>query len=333
MDSSKRSGKRLPAAAASAAATAARWNDRHNPIEKAKHWLWVIVRTVLVTGICFVILYPILTKLSIALRDKQDMFDATVVWLPRHLTLENIQTVMDYLRYPEAVTNTLLLSIGTSLLQLVSCALAGYGFARLRFRGSGLLFGIVIFTIVVPPQTIMVPTYLHYRFFDVFGLYGLFTGSKGVNLLESFWPFFISSGLAMGLKNGLYIFIFRQFFRSLPKDLEEAAYVDGAGIPGTFVRVMLPNAAPGIATVLLFSFIWQWNDSYFVNLFAPNYTLLARMLDLLPGAVRPEYVGGISHTSLYLNTGILLGIMPIFILYLFAQKYFVESVERTGLVG
>lgn len=169
--------------------------------------------------------------------------------------------------------------------------------------------------------------------FDVFGLYHLFTGKDGVNLLESFWPFFISSGLAMGLKNGLYIYIFRQFFRSLPKDLEEAAYVDGAGIPGTFARVMLPNAVPAIATVMLFSFIWQWNDSYFVNLFAPNYTLLARMLDLLPGAVRPEYVGGISHTSLYLNTGTLLGILPIFILYLFAQRYFVESIERTGLVG
>ncbi|MGM1045430.1 MAG: carbohydrate ABC transporter permease [Bacillota bacterium] len=309
------------------------WYERYNPVEKAKHWLWIITRTVLLFGICFIILYPILTKVSIALRDKQDLFDSTVVWIPRNLTLDNIKTVFGYLNYTEAVRNTFILSMVTSALQLISCALAGYGFARLKFRGSGILFGVVIFTIVVPPQTIMVPTYLHYRFFDVFGLYQLFTGKHGINLLESFWPFFISSGLAMGLKNGLYIFIFRQFFRSLPKDLEEAAYVDGAGILKTFAQVMLPNAVPAIATVMLFSFIWQWNDSYFVNLFAPNYTLLSRMLDLLPGTVRPEYVGGVSHMSLYLNTGTLLGILPIFFLYLFAQKYFVESVERTGLVG
>ncbi|MGG3280128.1 carbohydrate ABC transporter permease [Paenibacillus solani] len=309
------------------------WYHRYNPVEKAKHWLWIATRTVLLLGICFIILYPIMTKLSIALRDKQDLFDSTVVWIPRNLTLDNIKVVFGYLKYPEAVRNTLILSLGTSVLQLISCALAGYGFARLKFKGSGILFGVVIFTIIVPPQTIMVPTYLHYRFFDVFGLYELFTGKHGVNLLESFWPFFISSGLAMGLKNGLYIFIFRQFFRSLPKDLEEAAYVDGAGILKTFARVMLPNAVPAIATVMLFSFIWQWNDSYFVNLFAPNYTLLSRMLDLLPGTVRPETGGGAAHLSLYLNTGTLLGILPIFVLYLFAQKYFVESVERTGLVG
>ncbi|MCQ6559007.1 carbohydrate ABC transporter permease [Paenibacillus mendelii] len=322
---------RISASAALQAVT--RWYDSYNPVEKAKHWLWIIVRAVLLIGICFIILYPIITKVSLAFRDKQDMFDSTVVWLPRNFTLDNIKLIFGYLNYTEAVTNTFILSLTTSILQLVSCALAGYGFARLKFRGSGFLFGVVIFTIVVPPQTIMVPTYLHYRFFDVFGLIGLFTGKHGVNLLESFWPFFISSALAMGLKNGLYIFIFRQFFRSLPKDLEEAAYVDGAGILKTFARVMLPNAVPAIATVMLFSFIWQWNDSYFVNLFAPNYTLLSRMLDLLPGIIRPEYVGGISHTSLYLNTGTLMGILPIFVLYLFAQRYFVESVERTGLVG
>ncbi|MCM3338564.1 hypothetical protein M3650_07935 [Paenibacillus sp. MER TA 81-3] len=102
---------------------------------------------------------------------------------------------------------------------------SGYGFARLKFKGQGIMFELVIFTIVIPPQTIMIPTYLHFRFFDVFGLYEWFTGKKGVNLLESYWPFFLSSAFAMDMKNGLYIFIFRQFFRGLPKELEEAAYV------------------------------------------------------------------------------------------------------------
>lgn len=309
------------------------WLDRYQPVEKTKYWLWIVVRNVIIFGICFVILYPILLKLSLAFRDRNDLFDSTVVWIPRTFTLDNVKIVMSHLDYFTAVSNTLVLSVGTAVLQLISCALAGYGFARLKFRGSGILFAIVIFTIVIPPQTLMVPTYLHFRFFDVFGLYELFTGSKGINLLESYWPFFISSALAMGLKNGLYIFIFRQFFRALPKEMEEAAYVDGAGVFRTFARVMLPNAVPAIATVMLFSFVWQWNDSYFASLYMHNSVMLSRMLDLLPGIIRPEHVGGISHTSLLLNTGILLGIAPIFIFYLFAQKYFVESVERTGLVG
>jgi multiple sugar transport system permease protein len=247
--------------------------------------------------------------------------------------MQNIYYMIEKLNYWEAITTTFTLSAGASVLQLITCALAGYGFARLKFRGSGFLFMIVIFTIVIPPQTIMAPTYLHFRFFDVFGLYHLFTGKPGVNLLESYWPTFISAALGMGMKNGLYIFIFRQFFRGLPKELEEAAYVDGAGVLKTFARVMLPNAIPAVATVFLFSFVWQWNDDYFVNIFMANTVSLSRQLAMLPQLARPEYVGGYTYASMLINTGALLGIAPIFFLYLWAQKYFVESVERAGVVG
>jgi len=303
-------------------------------VEWSKRWLWILTRTVLIYGICIVILYPIAQKISYAFRAEIDLYDSSVLWIPRNFTLDHFKAVYTLIKYPDAVLNTFILSVGTSCLQLISCALAGYGFARLKFRGSGILFGLVIFTIVVPPQTIMVPVYLHYRYFDLFGLYELFSGNKGVNLLNSFWPFFISSMLASGLKNGLYIYIFRQFFRALPKELEEAAYVDGSGILRTFVRVMLPNAVPAIATVMLFSFVWQWNDSYFVNMYAPNYTLLSRTLDLLPGTAAGLLgVNAAALISMYLNVGALLGLTPIFILYLFAQRYFVESVERTGIIG
>jgi len=317
----------------SAAGSLAGWYVRYNPLDKLKHWLWVIVRTVLIFGISFIILYPIFMKLSLAFKDKSDLFDSSIVWIPSNFTLHNIEIVIKHLDYFPAILNTFVLSAGTALLQLVACALAGYSFAKLRFKGSGILFAIVVFTLVIPPQTIMAPTYLHFRFFDVFGLYNWFTGSGGINLLESYWPFYISSALAMGMKNGLYIFIFRQFFRGLPKELEEAAYVDGAGVLKTFVKVMLPNAVPAIVTVLLFSFVWQWNDDYFVSLYMANSTTLSGKLLMLPWYVLPQYVGGIAYSSLLINTGTLLAIAPIFILYLFVQRYFVESVERTGLVG
>lgn len=309
------------------------WGERHNPVDKVKGWLWVFTRAVLIIGICFIVLYPILLKLSIAFKAKEDVFDSSVVWIPRHITLDNIKISLDLLKYFEAATNTFILSTGASILQLISCALAGYGFARLKFRGRSLFFALVVFTIVIPPQTIMAPTYLHYRFFDVFGLYQLFTGQRGVNLLETFWPFFLSSALAMGMKNGLYIFIFRQFFRALPKELEEAAYVDGAGILKTFFRVILPCTVPAVVTVVLFSFVWQWNDSYFTNLYMANSTTLAKMLSILIPSIRGSVTIEMSYISILVNTATLLAIAPIIVLYMFAQRYFVESVERTGVVG
>jgi len=315
-----------------AASAVSKWNKHHRPVDKVKHWLWILSRFILLFGICFVIIYPILTKLSIAFKRRDDIFDSTIVWIPRHFTMDNVHKAIEMLDYFKALSNTFTLSAVTSILQVVSCGLAGYGFARLKFKGSGILFALVIFTIIIPPQTILAPIYLHFRFFDVFGLYELFTGKHGVNLLESFWPFFISSATAMGMKNGLYIFIFRQFFRGLPKELEEAAYVDGAGILKTFYKVMLPNAIPAMATVILFSFVWQWNDDYFTNLYMANGLTLPQTLYILPTkmyGIQNEW----TYNSMIINTATLLAIAPIFLLYMFAQRYFVESVERTGIVG
>lgn len=304
---------------------------RFNPLEKSKLWLWKLVRTVLIAGFCFIILFPLFLRLSVAFRSKVDIYDPTVLWIPRHFTLDNIKIAMEATHYFSALLNTFLISAGTTIIQLASCALAAYAFARLKFKGSGLLFGLVIFTIVVPPQTIMIPLYLTYRYFDLFGLVKLLSGKSSVNLIDTFWPFLISSATAMGLKNGLYIYIFRQFFRGIPKEIEESAFVDGAGVLKTFYRIMLPNAVPAIVTVLLFSFVWQWNDSYYVSLFLSKVKVLSTQLMDMGSALGKE--PDLVYQSMLLNTGVLLLTAPLIILYLFVQRYFVESVERTGIVG
>jgi multiple sugar transport system permease protein len=303
---------------------------RYNPVEKGKIWTWIVIRTVLITGFCFIILFPLFMRISIAFRSKVDIYDPTVLWIPRHFTLDNLKIAMETTNYLQSLLNTILISSSTTIIQLVSCALAAYAFARLPFRGSGILFAFVIFTIVVPPQTIMIPLYLTYRYFDLFGIVPLLTGKSSLNLIDTFWPFLISSGTAMGLKNGLYIYIFRQFFRGIPKEIGEAALVDGAGAIRTFFRIMIPNAVPAIITVLLFSFVWQWNDSYYVSLFLNQVKVLSTsLMDMGMGLKEPDPV----YTSMLLNTGVLLTIAPLIVLYLFVQKYFVESVERTGVVG
>jgi multiple sugar transport system permease protein len=304
---------------------------KYNPLEKLKKWSWIAVRNTMILGFCFIILFPLVLRLSVAFRSKVDIYDSTVLWIPRHFTFDNIKIVIESTKYFTALLNTLWIAGGTTLIQLVSCALAAYAFARLKFKGSGLLFGLVIFTIVVPPQTIMIPLYMTYRYFDPFGLVSLFTGKDSINLIDTFWPFLISAGTAMGLKNGLFIYIFRQFFRGIPKDIEEAALADGASIFATFSRIMLPNAIPAVVTVLLFSFVWQWNDSYYVSLFLSKVKVLStQLMDIGPALGKePDPV----YQSMLLNTGVLLTMAPLIAMYLFVQRYFVESVERTGLVG
>ncbi|GIP17251.1 transporter [Paenibacillus montaniterrae] len=306
--------------------------------ENWKKWLWSFVRYTLILGLAFVILYPILQKISTAIKDKSDLYSPIVVWIPQNYSLNNFKQVISIMDYWETLLNTFSLSAVTTILTAVSCALAGYGFARLKFKGSNLLFAGVLLTILVPPTTILIPIYLNLKDFTLMGLIPLLTG-KPVNLLNSYWPFILTSMTANSLKAGLYIFIFRQFFRGIPKEVEEAAYIDGASIGKTFMRIMLPNAVPAIITVTLFSFVWQWNDSFYTTTYLTSSKVMATQLSSLPYNLAIQLDGGDAskadpfYLSMVQDTGILMAILPLIIIYLFVQRYFVESIERTGIVG
>ncbi|WP_242457371.1 carbohydrate ABC transporter permease [Insulibacter thermoxylanivorax] len=303
-----------------------------------KKWLWIIVRFVLIVGLSFVILYPILKKISTAIKDRADLYSPIVVWIPENFSLDNFRQAIRVMDYWETLLNTFTLAGMTTVLTAISCALAGYGFARLKFKGSNVLFACVVLTILVPPTTILIPMYLNLKDFSLFGLIPLFNGGKPVNLLNSYWPFVLTSMTAVSYKAGLFIFIFRQFFRGIPKEIEEAAYVDGAGVTKTFTHIMLPNAIPAIITVCLFSFVWQWNDSFFTTTYLTSSKVMSTQLSSLPHNLQVQLTAGVSqedpfYLSMVQDTGILLAILPLIIIYLFVQRYFVESVERTGIVG
>ncbi|MDQ0059108.1 multiple sugar transport system permease protein [Paenibacillus harenae] len=313
--------------------------ERLLSLESWKRGLWTIVRLVLIIGLSFVILYPIIQKISTSIKDKADMYSPIVVFIPEHFTLDNFKQAITIMDYWKTLVNTIGLSTMTTILTAVSCAFAGYAFARLKFKGSNLLFAGVILTILVPPTTILIPIYMNLKDFTLLGLVPLLTGGKSINLLDSYWPFILTSITANSLKAGLYIFIFRQFFRGIPKEVEEAAYIDGAGIGSTFLRIMLPNATPSIITVLLFSFVWQWNDSFFTTTYLTSSKVMSTQLTSLPYNLQIMLEGGATTNkdpffmSMVQDTGILLAILPLVILYLFVQRYFVESIERTGIVG
>ena len=230
--------------------------------KKAGERTWSFFRFVILSGIGFIVLYPLIYMVSCAFRERSDMNDPTVMWLPRNYTLDVIKETWRIMDFGSVLKNTIFLNIGCSLVQVMSCAVTGYGFARFSFKGKKLLFGIVIMMILVPPQVISLPLYTQFRFFGIKGLFS-------VNLIDSMLTMYLPAMTANGIRSGLMILIFRQFFRGLPRELEDAACIDGCGPFMTFIRVMIPNAASAFLTVFLFSVVWYWNDYYVSTGFYP----------------------------------------------------------------
>ena len=230
-----------------------------------------LIRFLLLFGLCFMIIQPLLDKLSVSFMAERDLYDSTVISIPRHLTTANYSLAASkiLLNYGTTFLNTLIVSLAVSVLQIAACTLVGYGFARFEFPFKKFWFAAVIITVIIPPQTISSSLYLHFNFFDIFGIFKATTGSS-LNLRGSPIPYALMSATCMGLKNGLYIYMIRQFFTGIPKSLEEAAYVDGCSIFKTFWRVILPDAVPILVSCFLFSFVWQWNDYFYTTTLTPG---------------------------------------------------------------
>jgi multiple sugar transport system permease protein len=297
-----------------------------------------IIRFILLFGMCFMILQPILNKISVSFMTEKDLYNPIVISIPEHFTTGNYRLAAELMNYRQAVLNSLLISLTIAALQIAVCTLAGYGFARFEFPFKKFWFAMVILVILIPPQTIASSLHLHFRFFDLLGLSQLITGST-INLRGSKLLYYLMSAGCMGLKNGLYIYMIRQYFRNIPGDLEEAAYVDGCGMLKTFVRIMLPQAKPIITSCFLFAFVWQWTDGFYSKMFLGNTKLvstgLARIVDSL-GAYIQRINGvkttiSVAYSNCILATGTLMIIVPLIILYLFAQRSFVESISSTGI--
>lgn len=297
-----------------------------------------VIRFILLFGMCFMILQPILNKISVSFMTEGDLYNPIVISIPEHFTTDNYRLAATIMNYKKGLINSLVISLLVSILQIAMCTLVGYGFARFEFPLKKLWFACVILVILIPPQTIASSLHLHFRFFDVMGLFQLIKGET-LNLRGSRIPYFLMSAGCMGLKNGLYIFMIRQFFRNIPSDMEEAAYVDGCGILKTFVKIMLPEAKPIITSCFLFAFVWQWTDGFYSKMFLGNTVLvstsLSRIVDSLGAFIQKETGARVTISVAYSNcilaTGTLMIILPLIILYLFAQRQFVESISSSGI--
>lgn len=288
-----------------------------------------VVRTLFLLGLCYLFLFPVFYLMLAAFSDAESLKNPNVVWIPLKWTFENVVSAIAKLDFwPAAGLSAIHAVFGTAA-SLASCSLVGYGLARYKFAEKGIVFMAVILTIIVPPQILLITQYLQYLNFL----------GTGISLLNTPWVLILPAIFGAGLKNGLFIFIFRQFFLGMPKDLEEAAWVDGCNPLMTFIRIIVPSSGPGIITVTLFSFVWHWNDYYYSGmLYNKDLKPLIPKMQLIKSdletAVLNGGVGGkaLSSRGVLAAAGIMTIIVPL-VLYLFLQRHFVESIERTGIVG
>ncbi len=292
-----------------------------------------LLRTIFLLGIGFYILYPLFIKLMASFMNESDIFDATVSLVPKTFTMENFKLVFDTMNYPKAFLNTLLLSAIVMLLQIASSLLVGYGFGKFDFPCKKLLFALGIFMLCVPPQIIVFPLYLNYVNFDIFGIFKAINGEP-LSFINTYFPFVFSSAFCTGTQGMMFVFMFRQYFRGVPKEIEEAARVDGAGELLTFVRIMVPSSIPVTVCVAVLSFIWQWNDIFWTSRYLRGTDLLSVNLYTLSASVVSQIgESNLAYKSILNSAGAILLILPLVIAYMFVQKLFIQSVERSGIVG
>ena len=304
-----------------------RYNRRKALIDS----IWPIFRFLILFGLGFIILYPMIFMISTAFRPSEQMNDPSIIWLPKSLTMANIEDVWKIMDYGNTALNTVLLNLIASVLEVLSCSITGYGFARFKFKGKNILFAIVTLMIIVPPQIITIPLFMQYSFGWITVLKG------GESLINSPLTMYLPALFANGIRGGLFIYIFRQFFRGLPKELEDAAYLDGCGPLRTYVQVMIPNAKTSFLTVFLFAIVWYWNDFYISSSYFTRNDTVALMLKNLDATLIQELFNGqqvgIRQMIVWLEAGCILSITPILIMYVFLQRYFIEGVERSGITG
>ena len=207
---------------------------------------------VILLSVGFVYLYPILHMAVTSLKSLTDLLDPSVKWLPHTMTFENYTEALDVMNAGERIWDTLLVSFVPSLAQMLSCSMAGYAFARFRFKGHSFLLLCVMLTFVVPFPVLMVPTYTLYADYGILG---------SINTL------LLPALLGNGLRSAIFILIFMSFFAQTPRSLDEAARVDGAGETRVFVTIAIPLALPAFLTTFLFSFVWYWNETYITSLY------------------------------------------------------------------
>ena len=275
---------------------------------------------ILIVG-AIVMIMPFAWMVSTSLKPDHEIFGDTIQWIPSQFDMQNYVDAFKQTRMPRLFANTILVTVVTIVSQLLLCSMAGYAFARLHFRGKNLLFFSLLSTAMVPFEVLIIPIFLFIRAFPLAGGNDIF-GQGGTGLINTLlgvmFPNFVS---VFG------VFLFRQFYLNFPKEVEEAAIVDGCSRIGVYWRIVVPNSKPVLGTMALFAFMWSWNDFLWPLVIVKEDGLKTIQLGLSVFNQRE------STAWAELMAASVIAVVPVIFLYIFLQRFLVSGGLTTGVKG
>lgn len=302
--------------------------------------VYSIARYIFLLAFSYILLYPLIFMIASSFKSATDFYDPTIEWVPKNPVFSNFELAIKAMGFGNSIKDTFIFEMLAAALEVISCGVAAYGLARFQFKGKKLLNGVMILTILVPTAMIIIPSYLNFRYLDIFGilkLAGKIIGKElRLNVIDTPFVMWLPSVFAVGLKGGLFIYIYKQFFQGLPKEFEEAAYIDGAGPIRTFLSVIVPSSTVSITTVTMFAVVWHWNDYYLANMYlsdsAPVSVQLAKIESLISTAIYGDASANVVLAPTIM-AACLLAVLPLIIFYVILQRRFIASIANSGIVG
>lgn len=300
----------------------------------------------LIIGMCFTMLYPVFKLIPNVISDLTDLGNPDVTWIPVERSFMSFEGAFRFIMKKGWMTIvwSVLYAAAIVFVQMMVSAMVGYALARVNFPGANLIFGLVLFAFLVPPQALLLSQYIHFKNFDILGLVTMINGGT-VDLINQPITLFMLALFGFGVNQSIFVFLFRQFFKNTPKELEEAALIDGCGFHRTYFSIMFPNAKPTIATVLVLGFVWNYGDTYYTGYFHPEGPYLGHILEQ---TFQPANEYFITHsmqvwydlpivTSFAFDAvkqaSAIIYMIPLLIVYFIAQHWLVENIENAGIVG
>jgi multiple sugar transport system permease protein len=267
--------------------------------------LYAPVSYVLLTLLAGVCLVPFVWMVLTALKPEGEVFSRT--WLPTSLAWENFPRAFTFFPFARFLSNTIIVATGGTLVHLVTSILAAYAFARLRFRGREMLFLLYLGTLMIPQQVTIVPLFLMMR---------------DIGWVDTFWALILPTAF-----HALGVFLLRQFFMTIPRELEESAFIDGASRLRILWQIILPLSKPALATLAVFTFVREWNSFLWplIATTSPEMRTLSVGLSLFTGQYGTEW-----HLLMAAAT---VTLVPTLVIFAFAQRYFVEGIAMSGFGG
>lgn len=279
-----------------------------------------VARFLFLTIVGYIVLYPLLYMFVSAIKDRNALLDMEHIWVPASFSFDSFVEVFELMNFGNAIKQTLLVQILSAAIEVFVCAFIAYGFARFNFKGKPIFTFFLILSLLIPIQMYSLSMSINFRNLHIF------------NTPFVYW---LPSLFGVGIRSGMMIFIYQQFFIGLPKELEDAAYIDGAGPVKTYFRIALPSSSVVITTVAVLSFVWHWNEYHLATLsFLSEDAPLSMVMNFLTVYLQQigVYKGWPEYSTLVSAACLMFIVIPL-VLYMIFQRKFVRSIDRVGITG